>query len=243
MAGSPNTRENWFSSRPRDADGNLYVADGKDRVSRVDAGRTGAITTIAGTGVAGFSGDLDLATKAQLNGPRDVAVDAAGNVFIADTGNARIRRVDTQMRKITTYAGKAAGHNSAGDGGPATEAYFSEPYAVGVDGGGNVYVVDSIASTVRKIDAATKFIARVAGSYQGGFSGDGGAAASAKLSRPTNIAFGPSNDLFITDSGNLRVRQVRANGTIAPPLRGTAAAGMSATNSNRHLKSACSHSV
>ena len=141
---------------------------------------SGTITTIAGSGPRGFSGDGGPATAARLNSPADVAVDGSGNLYIADTGNDRIRKVDTSGT-ITTIAGSGASGFS-GDGGPATAARLNSPADVAVDGSGNLYIADTGNDRIRKVDTSGT-ITTIAGSGASGFSGDGGPATAARLNR------------------------------------------------------------
>jgi len=172
-----------------DPAGNLFIADASDhRIRRVDAA-TGVISTVAGDGVNGFAGDGGPATAARLNGPRDVSVDAAGNVFIADLSNNRVRRVDGASGVISTIAGTGAAA-STGTGGPASAASLRTPFAVLVDDlrGGDVYIAESLANKVRRVRASDGVIDAFAGSGVAGFGGDGGPAASASLTGPADIA-------------------------------------------------------
>ena len=145
-----------------DAAGNLFIADyANHRVRRVDA-VTGVITTVAGTGVPDHNGDGIPATAANLGSPLGVAVDAAGNLFITETGNNRIRKVDAATGMITTVAG-TGGPGYSGDGGPAAGAAVGFPRAMAVDAAGNLYIADANNSRIRKVDAATGVITTVAG--------------------------------------------------------------------------------
>jgi sugar lactone lactonase YvrE len=169
------------------------------------------ISTVAGNGQASFSGDGGPATQASLNRPCAVAVDAAGNLFIADYGNSRIRKVSPDGI-ITTLAGSGeAGYG--GDGGPATSASLRGPYGVQVDTAGNVYIADQQNCRIRKV-AKDGIITTVAGNGQRGFAGDGGPATEAKLSGPNDMLPGRDGELIIADSGNDRLRRVNANGII-----------------------------
>lgn len=190
-----------------DGTGNLYFADSNgNQVFKVPQGG-GAATLIAGTGVGAYSGDGGAATAAKLHSPGDVAVDGAGNVFIADSGNARIRMVSAATAKITTVAGNGtAGYN--GDGSTATAAQLSASGGLALDGAGNLYMGDNSAGVVRKVSAATGLISTVAGNGTPGFSGDGGAATSAALSGPNSIAIDGSGNIYIADSANNRIRRV-----------------------------------
>ncbi len=195
-----------------DASGNVYVADSVNhRVRRLDASRT-LVTTVAGCGRVGFDGDGGLALTAALDGPSSVAVDAAGNLFVTDTNNRRIRRVDAATGVITTVAGTGA-EGLSGDGGPATEATFTHPTDVEVDAAGNLFISDAWNYRVRRVDAATGVITSVAGGgtygETGDPNGDGGLAVEAWVS-PMGIDLDASGNLFIADSHTLRIRRVDA---------------------------------
>ena len=200
-----------------DGAGNLFIADfGNSRIRRVDAA-THVINTVVGTQGFGFSGDGGLAASATLAGPADVAVDGEGNLFIADSGNSRIRRVDAATQVITTVAGNGTGGFS-GDGGPATAAKLAGPGGVAVDAAGNLFIVDSGNSRIRRVDAATQVITTVAGNGTYGFSGDGGPATAAELAFPTGIAVDRVGNLFIADPINNRIREVVASQDTTPPV-------------------------
>ena len=193
-----------------DGSGNLYVAGSEsNRVRRIDT--AGVISTFAGSGEEGFSGDGGPAVQAQLYYPSGVAVDGAGNLYIADTDNTRIRKVDS-TGTITTIAGTGE-YGFSGDGGPAVQAALSYPSGVAVDGAGNVYVTDSGNNRIRKVDA-TGTITTIAGTGEYGFSGDGGPAVQAALSYPEGVAVDGAGNVYVTDSGNNRIRKVDATGTI-----------------------------
>ncbi len=198
-----------------DAAGNLYIADsGNNRIRKVTA--AGIISTAAGNGVRGFSGDAGAATSASLAGPSGVASDAAGNLYIADTNNHRIRKVSASGT-ITTIAGDGFNQFGIGrffgDGGPATSASLNFPSGVTLDAGGNLYIADTTNQRLRKVNTAG-VINTVAGNGTKDFSGDGGPAASASLSEPSGVVVDVGSNLYIADSGNNRVRQVSAAGTI-----------------------------
>jgi sugar lactone lactonase YvrE len=170
------------------------------------------ITTVAGGAIAGFCGDGGPATSACLNGPKDVAVDGAGNVFVADTNNNRIRRVDGSGT-ITTVAGNGTA-GFCGDGGPATSACLDNPEAVAVDAAGNVFIADLSNNRIRRVDGSGT-ITTVAGNGTAGFCGDGGPATSACLNNPTGVAVDSAGNLFIAEYYNARVRRVTTAGVIS----------------------------
>lgn len=191
-----------------DADGNLFIADLKDhRIRRVDAA-TNVIAPVVGNGVAKFSGDGGPATEASLNVPAGVAVDSAGNLYVLDNGNHRIRKVDARSGVITTVVGGASG-----DGGPATAAVLNSIGGIAVDAAKNVYISDATANRVAKVHAATRIITTIAGGVSG-FSGDGGPAVGAGLT-PRGVAADNAGNVYIADSLNKRTRKVdAANGSI-----------------------------
>ena len=207
-----------------DASGNLYIADdGNSRIRKV--GVDGVITTAAGNGVYGFSGDGGQATSAQLKSPYGVAVDASGNLYIADHFNDRIRKVGADG-VITTVAGNGdVGNGFNGDGGQATSAQLRGPWGVAVDASGNLYITETLFHRIRKV-RADGVITTVAGNGASGFSGDGGQATSAQLSEPLGVAVDASGNLYFADTNNHRIRKVRADGVITT-VAGNGAYGFS----------------
>ena len=190
-----------------DASGNLFIADWEEaRIRKVDI--NGIITTVAGTGSPGFSGDGGVATNARLQGPTGVAVDVSGNLFIAD-GNWLVRRVDTKGI-ITTVAG--GGTNHPGDGGAATYASIS-PVGLAVDASGNLFIADW-KNRILKMDI-NGVITAVAGNGSGGYSGDGGFATNASLNYPSGVAVDQKGNLFIADWNNSRIRKATTSGIIS----------------------------
>jgi sugar lactone lactonase YvrE len=245
-----------------DSAGNIYVADTQhNRVCKIDP--AGNMTTIAGDGVSNFSGDGGPAKAAQFSAPSAVAVDAAGNIYIADQFNQRVRKIDlsgnintvvggdvaqatgtgeaatsiflsqpvdlafnpagdllicdrgnSQVFRLNIAAGTlhlVAGNATfgfSGDGGPATAASFNVPFSIAVDAQGNVFIADVDNGRVRRVDAATGIVNTVAGTGDGGFSGDGGLATAATLDFPATVALNSAGDLFIMDGNNVRIRRV-----------------------------------
>ena len=194
-----------------DGAGNLYVADtNNNAVRKVSAG--GAITTVAGKGMPGYSGDGGQATSAQISGPWGVALDGNGNLYIADSGNFVIRRVAPDG-VITTVAGNRTPGYS-GDGGLAIYARLSQAYGLAADAAGNLYIPDVSNKVIRKVDATTGVITTVAGNGTPGYSGDGGPATSAQLNQPYGVAVDAAANLYIADYGNNTIRRVAKTGII-----------------------------
>ena len=196
-----------------DAAGNLYIADSHNHRVREVAVAAGVITTIAGTGVAGFSGDGGLAKAARLDLPTALAVDAAGNVYVADTDNHRVRRIAVATGVITTLAGNGV-EGFAGDNGLATAASIDSPNGLAVDGTGNLYIADTHNGRVREVSAATGLISTVAGGGLQAFGGDGGAAKAAGLALPRGLTIDPAGNIYVADSANHRIRRISTSGTI-----------------------------
>ena len=194
-----------------DALGNLYIADQGNQVIR-KVTPSGIITTFAGNGTAGYSGDNGQATGAELNSPQGVVVDPAGNVYIADSGNHRIRMVNTSGI-ITTIAGSSS-PGTGGDGGAATAATFTDPTNLALDSKGDLYITDTGASVVRMINTSGT-ISHIAGTGSATYNGDGQPAVSAALSVPQGLALDAAGNLYIADTGNHSVRVIAVGGDIA----------------------------
>jgi streptogramin lyase len=165
-----------------------------------------AQSTLAGTGTKGYSGDGEPASKAQLNNPFGITIGPDRCLYICDTDNHVIRKID-EAGHITTIAGNGTAGYS-GDGGSAIEAQLNEPYEVRFDQDGHLFFVEMKNHLVRRVDGETSIISTVAGTGEQGFSGDGQAAREATFSRPHSIQFGPNGDLYICDIGNHRLRKV-----------------------------------
>jgi RHS repeat-associated protein len=193
-----------------DAGGNLYIADTNNhRIRKVDT--SGIITTVAGNGYYGYSGDGGPAIQAQLNNPTGLAVDSWGNLYIADSNNQRIRKIDTNGF-ITTVAGRSS-QGYSGDGGPAIQAQLNNPTGLAVDSWGNLYIADQDNRVVRKVDTSG-IITTVAGNGRYGYSGDGGLATEARLVQPYSVCIDISGNLYIADRYGQRIRKVDTNGII-----------------------------
>jgi trimeric autotransporter adhesin len=194
-----------------DGAGNLFIADINNNViRRVDAA-TKIITTYAGTGAQGFTGDGGPATSATLGFPQALATDANGNLFIADTNNNVIRHVAVGTQIITTVVGTGV-FGFSGDGGPATQATMQAPGGLLVDAAENIYIADTENAVVRKVTAATGIITTIVGNRGFGFGGDGGPAVSAMLTNPLGIALDPTTgNLWISDFWNNRIRLYSAS--------------------------------
>jgi alpha-tubulin suppressor-like RCC1 family protein len=212
---------NYLRGVAVDSAGNIYIADSYNHRIRKVSG--GVITTVAGTGTAGYNGDSIAATSAQLNNPYGVAVDGAGNIFIADISNNRVRKVSGGV--MTTVAGTGtAGYN--GDGITATSAQLNGPYGVAADSSGNVYIAEINSHRVRKVSGG--IITTVAGTGTAGYNADGITATTAQLNSPHGVATDVSGNLYIADSLNNRIRIVA--GGIISTVAGTGTAGYGGDN-------------
>lgn len=191
------------------AAGDIYIADTYNQRIRKVSG--GTITTIAGTGVAGFSGDSGAAASAQLSNPTALAIDSSGNLFIADTDNHRIRKISGT--RITTVAGDGE-QAFSGDGALATTAGIDSPNGIAVDAAGKIYIGDTHNQRVRVVDTAG-IISTLAGNGSKAYGGDGGAAAGASLARPRGLSIDAQGNIYIADSDNNRIRVIATTGEIS----------------------------
>jgi uncharacterized protein YjdB len=205
-----------------DGSGNVFIADaGNCVIRKVNA--SGIISTVAGNGSCGFSGDGGPATSAQLHAAQGIAIDGAGNLYIADRNNNRIRKVNTSGI-ITTVAGNGT-RGYSGDGGAATAAELNYPSGVAVDAIGNLYVADADNHAIRRINAGG-MITTIVGIGISGYSGDGGAATAAQLNEPVSIVVDANGNMYIADLGNSTIRKVDTSGIITT-FAGTSSAGYS----------------
>jgi sugar lactone lactonase YvrE len=211
--------------------GELYIADtANQRIRKVD--QAGMMTTVAGTGEHGYSGNGGPATKARLRGPYAVAVADDGSLYIADTSNELVRKVDP-AGIITTVAGDGWQNEEdegrfAGDGGPATEASLNSPVAVALGADGSLYIADKNNNRIRKVDGAG-VITTIAGIGEGGYAGDDGPAIEARVNRPFGLAVGTDGGLYIADRQNDRIRKVDTDGAITTVAGGGIGDGGPAT--------------
>lgn len=196
-----------------DSNNNIFIADTNNNMIREVTVSNGNIQGVAGNGTAGYLGDNAAATSAEMRGPTGVYVDAPGNIFIADKGNNVIREVTIANGNITTVAGNGTA-GILGDNGPATSAQLNGPSGVRTDSNGDIFIADTNNSLVREVTAGNSIIKTVAGNGVPGFAGDGSQAVFAQLSRPRGVFLDSAGDIFISDSGNSRVRDVLFNGTI-----------------------------
>jgi hypothetical protein len=223
-----------------DGAGNLYIADSEHNRIRMVSAATGLISTFAGTGTASYTGDNAAATAATLNSPSGVALDGAGNLYIADTGNNAIRRVDEVTGIITTVAGNGSGlPGFGGDGTVATAGtvLLDGPQGISVDAAGDLYIADTNNQVVREVSVATGDINAAAGEYfgpfgngVGGYNGDGGLATAATLNLPYAVAFDAASDVLIADAGNNRIREINATTLKISTVAGDGTPGFSGDN-------------
>jgi sugar lactone lactonase YvrE len=204
-----------------DGAGNIYLCDGINRIRRIS--NSGIITTFAGNGTTGYSGDGGQATNAELWDPREITFDGSGNLYVADEGNTRVRKISTSGI-ITSIAGNGL-QGYSGDGGQATAAEFWVLSDIKLDASGNIYIVDSGNHRIRVINSLG-IVTTIAGNGTAGYSGDGGQATAAELGWLDNMAIDHSGNIYITDWSNSVVREVNASGIITT-FAGTGIGGFS----------------
>lgn len=205
----------WPTGVALDTLGNLYIADTQNDTIRKVTASTGTISTIAGTGAQGFAGDGGAATSAELYLPSSVAVDASGNIYIADRKNYRIRKVTAGTGVIHTIAGNGT-NGYSGNGVAGIGAEITDVYGIGSDPNGNLFLADSDSCVVREVSAATGVITTVVGTpNQCGFAGDGALGTAAKLQAPAGVAVDSSDNMYIADTSNFRIRKAALAGNVA----------------------------
>jgi uncharacterized protein (TIGR03437 family) len=206
-----------------DSVGNLYVADAANhRIRKIT--RAGVITTVAGNGLPGFSGDGGPASAAQLNSPYGLAMDGLGNLYVADLGNARVRRMGIDGNIVTIAGGGSLTPSSSTEGSSATTIALNAPRNIALDGYGSLYFSDFGAHRIYKVDA-TGALTTIAGTGIPGSAGDNGPATRAQLAFPAGLAFGRNGVLYLADSQNHAIRKI-ANGIISPFARAVTPTGM-----------------
>ena len=207
-----------------DAAGNFYISDSSNnRIRRVD-GKTAIITTVGGDGTPGYSGDGAAATSGAISDPAGIAIDGAGDIYFADTGNHVIRRIDAVTGYISTVAGTGTVQGYTGDNGLATAATLSLPEGLTFDASGNLYIADTGNNVIREVNAMTGVITTIAGTGVAGYNGDNIAATTAKLYSPWNLVVAPDGSLYLADLMNQRVRKISPAGIIST-LAGTGTQG------------------
>ena len=225
-----------------DRAGNMFIAEMQNHVvRRVDA-RTHVITTVAGTGVAGFSGDGGPAAKAQLRQPHSIAFDAQGRLLICDIGNHRIRRVDLESGIIETWAGTGE-KKPTPDGAPLAGTPLNGPRAITVDPDGNLYLVLREGNAVYRIDPKAGRIFHLAGTGETGYTGDGGPAKAAKLSGPKGIAWAPGGSLYLADTESHTIRRIDLKSGIIATVVGTGQRGDGPDGDARQCRLARPHGI
>ena len=210
-------------------DGTVYISDnGNNRIRKINI--SGIITTYAGTGVAGFSGDNGAATLAKLNSQWGVCIDINNNLYIADRNNNRVRKVDYITNIITTVAGTGTAGFS-GDNGIATSANFDKPISICVDTAFNIFIADENNHRIRKVTYSTGIVNKIAGTGTSAYNGDGITAVSAQLNYPCGVAVDLAGNVYISDRVNQRLRKINTSGIIST-ISGTGVAGFSGDGGN-----------
>ena len=207
-----------------DREGSLYIAERDNHVIRRVDGKTGIISTVAGTGVAGFSGDGGAARKAQLNQPHSIAFDPQGRLLICDIGNHRVRRLDLRTGIIVTYAGNGE-RKPTTNGVPIAGTPLNGPRTIEFDSKGNLYLALREGNAIFRIDPKTQRIYHLAGTGENGYAGDGGPARQAKLSGPKGLAYGPDESLYIADTENHAIRRLDLKTGVITTVLGTGEQG------------------
>jgi sugar lactone lactonase YvrE len=225
-----------------DRSGNMFFAEMQNHVvRRVDA-KSHIITTVAGTGTAGFAGDGGPAAKAQLKQPHSIAFDSEGRLLICDIGNLRIRRVDLQAGTIDTWAGTGE-RKPTPDGAPIAGTPLNGPRAITADTAGNLYLVLREGNAVYRMDPHAGRIYHVAGTGENGHSGDGGPAKLARLSGPKGIAWAPDGSLYLADTESHTIRRIDLKSGLITTVAGTGTRGDGPDGDARQCRLARPHGI
>jgi sugar lactone lactonase YvrE len=208
----------------KDGYGNVYIADHLNHAVRKVNASDGKISTIAGIGNPGYTGDGGLATAAYLNNPSGIAIDAANNIYIVDQANHAVRKINASDGKINTIAGTILNAGFSGDGTTANAAKLNSPLDIALDASGNIYVMDAFNWRIRKVDATTGIISTVAGNGSAGNTGDGALAINASI-RPGRIAVDGAGNIWITDNSQHTIRKITAATGIISTIAGKGNAG------------------
>jgi large repetitive protein len=215
-----------------DTAGNFYLSDsGNNRIRRVD-GKTGIISTVAGTGSPGYQGDHGPATQALISAPAGLVLDGAGDLYFADTGNHVIRRIDGFTGVITTVAGTPGVPGNSGDGSAASGAKLTLPEGLAFDEAGDLLIADTGNNVIREVDAVSGFISTIAGTGTAGFNGDGRTAVSAQLNSPWSVSVAQGGTIYIADLSNNRVRSIDHSSGMISTAAGTGARDFSGDGEN-----------
>jgi DNA-binding beta-propeller fold protein YncE len=225
-----------------DRAGNMFFAEMQNHVvRRVDA-KSRIITTVAGTGTAGFAGDGGPADKAQLRQPHSIAFDGEGRLLICDIGNNRIRRVDLRAGTIETWAGTGE-RKPTPDGAPISGTPLNGPRAITADRDGNLYLVLREGNAVYRLDPREGLIHHIAGTGESGFSGDGGPAKLARLSGPKGVAWAPDGSLYLADTESHTIRRVNLKSGVITTVVGTGKRGDGPDGDPLHCQLARPHGI
>jgi hypothetical protein len=214
-----------------DSAGNLFLSDSNNNRVRMVNAQSGLISTIGGTGVAGYSGDGGVATSAMINMPSGMTIDGAGDIYFADTSNHIIRRIDAVTNVITTVAGTPGQQGYSGDNAAATQAKLTSPEGIALDAAGDLLIADTGNNVIREVNAATGVITTIAGTGAAGYTGDGVLAKVAQLSSPWSVTVGYDGTIYIADFYNNRVRAINNAGFIST-IAGTGARGFTGDGSS-----------
>lgn len=225
-----------------DTAGNMFFVEMRNHIVRRVDNKTGRISTVAGTGWLGFSGDNGPATKAQLRMPHSIALDASGNLYICDIGNNRIRKVVLKSGIITTFSGTGTKQRTP-DGAGVKGTPLNGPRALDFDGKSNLFLALRQGNRVYRIDLKTKTLHHIAGTGKKGYTGDGGDALKATLSGPKGIAVGPNGDIYLADTESHTIRVIRRKSGIIETLVGDGQRGDGPVGTARKCRLARPHGV